>query len=508
MKPAQRRALAWQVLRKSTQFFSVGFVVYAAVSMHWRNFKVAHNSERIVGLMTNETNAKLYGINEDFLSLFGEPLAVSDGMLGGPWAATAAGLPLTDPWAVMALLASGAAPPMAMVAGALFPLVLAALLGKVFCSFLCPARVGFELSSAIRRGLARIGLPMMQVRLPRIGLWVGLAALLFSASAGPAIFTFVLPYVAVHTSITAWFTTGAVMVMVGWFGLLWLVDLMLAPGQVCHALCPTGALLETFARRPALRLERRGGECPPSCDVCQRACPYGLFPGRKTHLPACDSCAKCAVVCPQGKLETRMRLPGKAAAAAMLAGSLVAQPSHAHHNKGLPHYGYFDNYPQVPTEEFIDEIGRWEAGAVFFNFQGMDRSKSDTPDDVRIFAYLYDLQDDRGYKGELTVQVTELDGSHIATYDRMEADQEGVYVFRQTMPYSGEFLLHFQFDHDGESHDVPLTVEVDLSVGGVPWALILGATGVLVLLFGVAAVGRRDKAARRAAPAFEASHGP
>ncbi len=39
---------------------------------------------------------------------------------------------------------------------------------------------------------------------------------------------------------------------------------------------------------------------------------------------------------------------------------LATGVSTAHHFKGLPHYNYFENYPQVPEEEFIGEVGDYE----------------------------------------------------------------------------------------------------------------------------------------------------
>ena len=177
-----------QALRKSTQLLSLGFVFYAALSMHWRNFKEAHNSERIVGLMTNRFNAKLYSLNERFLSLFGDSAEVSDGFLGGPWAAEVFGVPLVDPWNAASVAVQSGAPPWGMVLGALVPLVLALLLGKVFCSFLCPGRLAFELSSAVRMGLNQLGLDLPSYKLPRMGIAVGIGALAFSAFAGAAVF--------------------------------------------------------------------------------------------------------------------------------------------------------------------------------------------------------------------------------------------------------------------------------------------------------------------------------
>jgi len=504
-----------QGVRKATQLLAVGFIFYAALSAHWRNFKEAHNSKRIVGLMTNEFNAVLYDWNTRFLSLFGDPAEVSDGFLGGPWAAEVFGLPLTDPWNVASVTVQSGFPPLAMLLGALVPLVLALLLGKVFCSFLCPARLAFEVSSAMRLGLQRIGLILPAYSLPRVGLGVGLGALGFSAFAGAAIFHLVLPYLALSAAIHQVVLGGVVGTLAVWVGLLVLADMLLVPGQVCRSLCPTGALLEEVGRRPALVLASDGTECPTGCNLCQRACPYGLFPGADEHRPGCDSCGRCTPVCPERKLAHRLVVPLRAApersdaarrslpmAASVLllvsASLLIPGVADAHHNKGLPHYGYFENYPQVPTEEYVIIDGRWEAGATLFNFQGLQRRTSTTPNDIRIFAYVYDLKLDEGFEGGASLDVLDRDGVLVEGFERLKPDEESVYRLRITLPKSGPYTLRFRFETEGEPREVTLPFRADLAVDRVNWLLIGGMGVLLAVVFALALAGRTRRHTARA----------
>jgi ferredoxin-type protein NapH len=297
------RHLAIQVFRRFCQVTAMLFIGYAAISAHWRNLKVSHNSARLVGLLENDLWGEAYALNERVLSWFGEPLAVSDGFLGVPWGATVAGLPFTDPLSVVALAAQGQLPPMTMLLSALIPLGLALVGGKVYCSFLCPARLAFELGGAVRMGLQRLGLPLGELRIPRLGLWVLLGVTLFSAGMGMGVFHLVLPYLSLSQGIAAWAMTGTAGVGLAIFAALLLVEVFVAPGQICRSLCPTGAVLEQVGRASPFRLEKQDrSECPSSCNLCQRVCPYGLFPGRETHHPSCDACGRCTLVCPDDKL--------------------------------------------------------------------------------------------------------------------------------------------------------------------------------------------------------------
>ncbi len=297
------RHLAIQAFRRLCQVSALLFVLYAAISAHWRNFKVGHNSARLVGLLKNEAWGEAYALNERALSWFGEPLEVSDGFLGVPWGASIAGLPFTDPLSVAALASQGQLPPTSMLVGALIPLGLALVGGKLYCSFLCPARLVFELGGAVRMGLQRLGLPLGELGIPRLGLWVGLGLVLFSAGMGMGAFHLVLPYLSLSQGLAAWMLTGSAGVGLAIFGVLLLVEVFVAPGQICRSLCPTGAVLEQVGRAAPFRLRKVDpSACPSSCNLCQRVCPYGLFPGQETHHPSCDSCGRCTLVCPDNKL--------------------------------------------------------------------------------------------------------------------------------------------------------------------------------------------------------------
>jgi len=486
-----------QWFRKAVQLSVVLWLVYNAMQSHWRNFKLAHNSPRITELMVGETWGKAYALNEQILSWFGDPVMVSESALGGPWAARVFGILLVDPLAWISQVITGHWPPLAMSLGALIPVAFALVLGRVFCSFLCPARLFFEIGNTVRLALLRIGIPLPVVEVPRLGLWFAVGLVGAAAFAGPALFQFALPYLSINSAITLYVMSGTISATAIWIGFLVVVDSLYAPGQFCRSICPTGAVLAQLSRFAFLRVERNSQPCPTSCDLCERACPYGLFAGAQTHRPECDACGRCIVACPQSNLRQTVSISGITKVVSLTLLCLTPTHGFAHHNKGLPHYGYFENYPQVPTQEFIDEQGRWEVGTVLFNFQGLQRRTSDTPDDVRFFSYMYDLQENRGYKGALTLHLT-LDGARVGSFERPKADEEGVYVVRQTVPRTGEYVLIFEFESDGETHRLPLEVYVDLEADSVPWGMLGAAGGTVGLLFLVTLVGRRKPAARRA----------
>lgn len=484
------------LLRRGLQLSVLAFVAYAAMGGMWRNFKVAHNSARLVGLMEGDSWATAYATNEDALSVWGEePYRASFDFLGMPWAATVFGVETADPILAGAhVLSTGALVPGLLLA-ALGPLVLAFFLGKVFCSHLCPMRLAFELGQIVRGGLLRLRVPLPRFRSSwRLGGWVLVGGLLATVLSSTAVWLLVLPYVNLVAGLFLLLSTGTaaglLTVVVGW----WLVDVLVAPGLFCHTLCPQGALLEQVGRWSWLRLRKRPvPPCPTKCHVCAVVCPYGLSPRRGDHRPACDNCGQCVSACPEGKLYRRLHLPVLAAALAAMLWPAAAQ---AHHNKGLPHYGYFENYPQVPTQELIVVDGRWELGATVFNFQGYERHDSDAPNDVKFFVYLYDLQADQSYDGPVEFELV-LDGETVATFTRETVDEELIYSTRETLPRTGDYVLRAHITDPSRPGTAELPFFVDLQEDAVPWGWILALVLPLVPLLGLAVLGRTRKGRAR-----------
>lgn len=499
-------AAPFQALRHALRVSVLVFVTYAAISGAWRNYKVAHNNARIVGLVEGPFWEKAYDWNERLLSLWGEPFRSSLDFLGMPWAATVFGVPTADPILVGSHLVATRSFEPSLLLALVLPLGLAAVLGKVFCSHLCPARLAFELGQLVRGGLLRLGLPLPHLRLQRrFGGWVLVGGLGAAAVAGTGVWFLLLPYTAIGGAIFFAITAGtaAGLLLVPW--ILWVVDVLVAPGAFCHNFCPQGFLLEQLGRRAPWRVvQDRAVACPETCRACESACPYALSPRAETHRPACNNCGICVTVCPKKKLARRIALPVVAAALLLF----VPAPAFAHHNKGLPHYGYFENYPQVPTEESIAIHGRWEMGGTLFNFQGYDRRSADTPNDVKFFIYLYDLESDAHYQGPVEFEIR-LDGETVTRFQRQQVDEEMIYSTRETLPRTGEYEIIAHMGDHGQLGHPRIYFDIELGDGGINWVFLTAIGAPVLFLFGLALLGRtrrgRAKRLQRAQAATAAS---
>ncbi|MAE96975.1 MAG: hypothetical protein CL910_20185 [Deltaproteobacteria bacterium] len=473
-----------QALRRTTQVGALCFIVFTAFGGLWQNYKMAHGQRRLVELMEGPVWGFLYGAYEGMLSMLGEPMEASLSLLGFPWSARILGLETADPLLVASLAAQGLLPPALLLVGLAIPLGLAVVFGKVFCSHLCPARLLFEIGERVRAGLLRLGVPLPEWQRPeRLGGWVLAGGLLATSLSSAAVWLLIVPYASLGAGLHLLVMGAGAGALLGVVGFWLSVDVLVAPGLFCKNLCPTGFLLEQLGRFARLRVGKHAdaGACPPGCNECQRTCPYSLLPPAGTHLPGCDACGRCITTCPSGRLRRELVLP----LVGLLVWAWLPASAEAHHNKGMPHYGYYDNYAQVPSEEFLTIQGRWEMGATVFNFQGLDRRIADTPNDVKIYIHLYDTEASQGWEGPVRFTI-EGDDEPIASFQRDRVDEEAVYSTRETLPSSGEYRLVAEVDGDR----VVLPFHVELASRGVRWGLALALLLPAACLVALALLGR------------------
>ncbi len=173
----------------------------------------------------------------------------------------------------------------------------------------------------------------------------------------------------------------------------------------------------------------------------------------------------------------------------------------AHHFKGLPHYNYFENYPQVPEEEFIGEAGNYEVSLVVYDFQGINRENVETPDNVRLFLVIFNLADNTVYGGPLTLEI--LDRDKVVHSQRMEKSElENLYSMHRELPDTGKYSLRITLHNE---NDLVCNIPFRLSSQIIHWGRWIAIA--LAILLAITAVGarrarvkqdRRESARRRA----------
>lgn len=164
---------------------------------------------------------------------------------------------------------------------------------------------------------------------------------------------------------------------------------------------------------------------------------------------------------------------------------LLSGYAHAHHFKGLPHYNYFENYPQVPEEEFLGQAGDYEFSLVVYDFQGINKEQAESPDNVRLFLLIFSLLENKVYTGPLTLEI--LDHGDTMEKVRFEsADLENIFSLHRDLPDTGRYKLQLTLHNE---NDLQCEIPFTLSSQKVHWGRWIAL--FLILLMSVAAVGAR-----------------
>ncbi|MGL1885325.1 MAG: hypothetical protein OCD76_02325 [Reichenbachiella sp.] len=141
----------------------------------------------------------------------------------------------------------------------------------------------------------------------------------------------------------------------------------------------------------------------------------------------------------------------------------------AHHYKGLPHYNYFDNYPQVPILEYIEETPEYEVFITIYNFQGLDLDMVEAPNDVRFYIYLYNIEKANSYLGPANFDVYS-HGKLIHKFIGIEQEEESIYNLRSNIKEQDDLILKITFmDEDGKEVIIDVPIEITESFWDKYW---------------------------------------
>ncbi len=249
-------------------------------------------------------------------------LETSGSVRGGPWSLELAGVSFTDPLAASESALASARLPWVLLVGVCIPVLLTLVLGRVFCSWLCPVGFLLELNDKLRNFLRWLELKPRNLRPPRQSkywlLGLGLAG---SALLGLPMLGMVYPPAVLgrelHELVFAFFDSAELgefgprfwLSGLGWgsalLGGIALFELLLAPRWWCRVMCPGGALYSLLGAARLIRVKRDAEACT-GCGNCNRVCPMALRPMQDVMGMDCDSCGLCISSCGDKALDYKL----------------------------------------------------------------------------------------------------------------------------------------------------------------------------------------------------------
>ena len=241
-----------------------------------------------------------------------EDLIVAASQLkGSTWSFELFGWTLTDPLAALESAAASRGVQTVLLLGVLIPLIGTILLGRVFCSWICPVGFLLELNGRLRRVLR-----FLELKPGNVKLWAGNKYLLLGIGLSVSMIV-ALPILGylyppallareIHNGVTMMFDraeegllgfSAAGLTLASWFLLgIASVELAFGPRLWCRSLCPGGALYALLGSRRLLRVRRKEDSCT-RCGQCVVACEMGLSPMTDFTGSECDNCGKCVESC-------------------------------------------------------------------------------------------------------------------------------------------------------------------------------------------------------------------
>ncbi|NQU38724.1 MAG: 4Fe-4S binding protein [Lentisphaerae bacterium] len=228
-----------------------------------------------------------------------------NGLRGNLWYARVGRVAVADTLAVVENLFASRTFTLSFAIAGTWLIMLSLGVGRVFCSYLCPAALLFEGGSWLRRGLLRLGCPLPTTTLPRFTKYLLLGVgLSIAAATGCYVLAWIYPPRILSLELDYYFFHHALR-----FGGLFLLGLLLVevlalPRGWCTHLCPGGALYSLLGAGRLLRIRHHADRCT-NCGACRPVCPYDLRPDRASPGMECDNCLRCIAACPEDALTFR-----------------------------------------------------------------------------------------------------------------------------------------------------------------------------------------------------------
>ncbi|MEZ4441681.1 MAG: 4Fe-4S binding protein [Polyangiaceae bacterium] len=290
--PGKGRPL--QAVRRTLQLLVLLLLIVIPITSLYANLR---NQRDEVGIAARADTALVH-------RMFGgqpERAESLDQVRGSVWTLKLGDHVISDPLAALDFSVATHRPWDAFLLTALLPILASMLLGRVFCGWLCPADLLFELGSTLRRW---VGLET-DVAFPRGLKYVvlGLGTVL-GAAMGMQVFAEIYPPRVMSSELYLAITFGAVGAGAWLLLAILAFEVFVSRRFWCRYVCPGGALYSLLGRYRLLRLKVVRSKCT-DCNKCQPVCEFGLDPCAGSFGDECNNCGLCARACAPGAIVWR-----------------------------------------------------------------------------------------------------------------------------------------------------------------------------------------------------------
>ena len=205
-----------------------------------------------------------------------------------------AGIDLTDPLTTLEITLASRAVWTPLIISAL-PLTIAAiLLGRIFCSYICPLNFLLELIPIKKKK------KLQKKLLPAVALAI---VLVLSAILAVPVFNIASPVFALMRVLI--FGVGIEIIL---FAMVICAAFIWGQKIWCRTLCPLGAIYGLLGAKRRLAIKVDEKKCI-KCGRCEKVCSMGTSPLKNSFADAftCTNCGDCVDVCPKKALSYSLK---------------------------------------------------------------------------------------------------------------------------------------------------------------------------------------------------------
>lgn len=282
-----------QIIRRLIQLtvilFIIGLVLISLYAHYRESFAFENMTIRLNPIM-GWSMSRI----DDIVSKMDNPERLLDNFKGSLWSMKIFGIRISDPLAFLETTFSSKAFLMPLFISILIPLILTLINGRVFCSWICPGYILFELNGMVSRifGLRHEPRPSL-FKNKYIFLLIGV---IFAFITSIPLFPMIYPPALLSKLIHAWIFGTALKGMVIFILVIAAIEFFVSERWWCRTMCPGGALYGILGKYRILKVKVDKSLCT-ECGICKKVCEQGLYPVFESTGMECDNCGVCINYC-------------------------------------------------------------------------------------------------------------------------------------------------------------------------------------------------------------------